>query len=80
MRPPHASSHALTLGPRIDSLISLGFKFHADGVELGFEGLETIRGGCQKVQPLVPALLDPVDVFLQLFSHEVAPANRGPVC
>lgn len=44
--------------------------------------LATWAGGSltQKVHPLVPALLDPVDVSLQLFSHEVTFANRGPVC
>lgn len=32
------------------------------------------------VQPLVPALLEPLDVYLQLFSHEVGLANRGLIC
>lgn len=34
MRPPHAGSHAQTHGPCTGSFISLGFKFHVEGVGL----------------------------------------------
>jgi hypothetical protein len=88
-----ATGARLTQQPRTDSqtvdryfLICLGLKSHADGVGLprqgtGLELSATLAGGSLEpaLQPLAPALLEPLDVSLQLFSQEVVFADPGPV-